>query len=66
MVLIACSAFVLTGVLPICLPGSLLRPLLVGQLGVRFLVVGDDFRFGHGREGDFTMLLEAGRPMVLR
>ena len=35
--------------------------LLVGQLGVRFLVVGDDFRFGHGREGDFTMLLEAGK-----
>src|SRR5690606_39778912 len=25
-----------------------------------FLVVGDDFRFGKGREGDFAMLQQAG------
>src|SRR5690554_917660 len=34
--------------------------VLVGQLGVKFLVVGDDFRFGKGREGDFAMLQQAG------
>ncbi|MCP5419129.1 MAG: bifunctional riboflavin kinase/FAD synthetase [Gammaproteobacteria bacterium] len=34
--------------------------LLVAQLGVRFLVVGDDFRFGHGRRGDFSLLCQAG------
>ncbi|AWL12674.1 Riboflavin kinase [Saliniradius amylolyticus] len=37
-----------------------IQDLLVKQLGVRFLVVGDDFRFGHGREGDFSMLQRAG------
>ncbi|MBV2119907.1 MAG: bifunctional riboflavin kinase/FAD synthetase [Candidatus Thiodiazotropha sp. (ex Ctena orbiculata)] len=35
--------------------------LLVKGLGVRFLSVGDDFRFGHGREGDFELLKAAGR-----
>lgn len=35
--------------------------LLVNKLGVRFLVVGDDFRFGKGRSGDFEMLLDAGK-----
>lgn len=38
-----------------------IRRLLVEGLGVRYLVVGDDFRFGAGREGDFAMLQEAGR-----
>lgn len=35
--------------------------LLVKGLGVRRLVVGDDFRFGRHREGDFAMLAAAGR-----
>ena len=35
--------------------------ILVKGLNVRFLVVGDDFRFGKGREGDFAFLSEAGR-----
>ncbi len=35
--------------------------ILVKGLNVRFLVVGDDFRFGRGREGDFAFLGEAGR-----
>ena len=35
--------------------------ILVRGLGVRHLVVGDDFRFGRGREGDFHTLQEAGR-----
>ena len=34
--------------------------LLVKGLGVRYLVVGDDFRFGQGRRGDFAMLQAAG------
>lgn len=35
--------------------------LLVERLGVRFLMVGDDFRFGHGRQGDYAMLQAAGK-----
>lgn len=35
--------------------------VLVDGLGVRHLMVGDDFRFGAGRRGDFAMLCEAGR-----
>jgi len=38
-----------------------IRRVLVEGLGVRYLVVGDDFRFGHDRRGDFAMLAEAGR-----
>jgi len=34
--------------------------LLVKRLGVRYLAVGDDFRFGAGREGDFLLLQKAG------
>jgi riboflavin kinase/FMN adenylyltransferase len=34
--------------------------LLVDGLGVRFLLVGDDFRFGHNREGDFALLQAVG------
>lgn len=34
--------------------------LLVAGLGVRYLLVGDDFRFGHGREGDVSLLRRAG------
>jgi riboflavin kinase/FMN adenylyltransferase len=35
--------------------------ILVAGLGVRHLLVGDDFRFGRGREGDFALLERAGR-----
>lgn len=35
--------------------------LLVKKLGVKFLVVGDDFRFGYKRQGDFEMLVAAGK-----
>lgn len=37
-----------------------IQRLLVDGLAVRYLVVGDDFRFGHRREGDFAMLKAAG------
>ncbi|MGW8368152.1 MAG: bifunctional riboflavin kinase/FAD synthetase [Gammaproteobacteria bacterium] len=35
--------------------------VLVDGLGVQYLVVGDDFRFGHRRRGDFAMLQHCGR-----
>lgn len=38
-----------------------IEQLLVKQLGVRHLVVGDDFRFGAKRQGDFAMLQQAGQ-----
>ncbi|MGF1725944.1 bifunctional riboflavin kinase/FAD synthetase [Photobacterium nomapromontoriensis] len=42
-------------------PQDFVDSLLVEQLGVKFLVVGDDFRFGKGRGGDFAMLEAAGK-----
>jgi len=35
--------------------------VLVQGLRVRHLIIGDDFRFGAGREGDFAFLEAAGR-----
>lgn len=40
---------------------AFIRDVLVDGLGLRYLVVGDDFRFGKGRRGDFAMLQQAGR-----
>ncbi len=40
---------------------SFVSDLLVKKLGVKLLVVGDDFRFGAGRQGDFLLLEKAGR-----
>ena len=37
-----------------------IRTVLVEGLDVRYLVVGDDFRFGKQRQGDFAMLKAAG------
>lgn len=34
--------------------------ILIERLRVRQLVVGDDFRFGHARRGDFALLARAG------
>lgn len=34
--------------------------ILVDGLGIKYLVVGDDFRFGKGRAGNFSMLQQAG------
>ncbi len=39
---------------------AFIQRVLVDGLGVRYLVVGDDFRFGKGRRGDFAMLQQAG------
>ena len=38
-----------------------IQHVLVEQLHVRYLVIGDDFRFGKGRAGDFDMLHAAGK-----
>lgn len=37
-----------------------IQRILVEGLGIRYLVVGDDFRFGAKRSGDFTLLRSAG------
>jgi len=39
---------------------AFVKSLLVDGLGVEYLVVGDDFRFGCGRDGDFAYLQQAG------
>ncbi len=36
---------------------SFIDDLLVAKLGVKHLIVGDDFRFGHKRQGDFELLV---------
>jgi riboflavin kinase/FMN adenylyltransferase len=41
-------------------PQEFIQQILVGGLGVKYLVVGDDFRFGKDRAGDFAMLKAAG------
>ena len=40
---------------------AFIADLLVGQLGVRHLIVGDDFRFGMQQQGDFSLLQAAGK-----
>ena len=37
-----------------------IEKIFVEGLGVRYIVVGDDLRFGHGREGDFAMMEAQG------
>lgn len=37
-----------------------IEQILVRGLSVRHLIIGDDFRFGKGRVGDFPMLQQAG------
>lgn len=39
---------------------SFMQDLLMDGLGVKHLVVGDDFRFGKARAGDFSVLREFG------
>ena len=41
-------------------PESFINDVLVGGLGVRYVLVGDDFRFGAKRAGDYAMLDAAG------
>jgi riboflavin kinase/FMN adenylyltransferase len=39
---------------------AFVQHLLLDGLGVRYLLVGDDFRFGKGRKGDIALLRRAG------
>jgi riboflavin kinase / FMN adenylyltransferase len=39
---------------------AFIQQVLVDGLGIRHLVVGDDFRFGCDRKGDFALLKKAG------
>jgi riboflavin kinase/FMN adenylyltransferase len=39
---------------------SFVRDTLVDRLGIRYLYVGDDFRFGRDRAGDFALLQRLG------
>jgi len=40
---------------------NFIQQVLLQGLGIRHLVVGDDFRFGHKRQGHFALLQEAGK-----
>lgn len=42
---------------------AFIRRLLIHTLNTRHLVIGDDFRFAAGREGDIDMLRRAGRAL---
>jgi riboflavin kinase/FMN adenylyltransferase len=44
-------------------PLDFIRSVLVESLKVRYLVVGDDFRFGYRRQGNFALLQEIGAAM---
>lgn len=43
-----------------CAPEAFIDNILVQELRVKYLVVGDDFRFGKDRRGDFALLEQAG------
>ena len=41
--------------------GQFIDEILVQRLNVKHLVIGDDFRFGKARQGDFALLKEKGK-----
>jgi len=41
-------------------PEEFIQKVLVNGVGVKHLVIGDDFRFGRGRRGDLSLLREIG------
>ncbi|MFQ5469231.1 MAG: bifunctional riboflavin kinase/FAD synthetase [Gammaproteobacteria bacterium] len=45
---------------------NFIQQVLVSGLGIRYLVVGDDFRFGFRRQGDLSMLKAAGREFKFK
>ncbi len=42
-------------------PDYFIQKILVQQLNVKYLVVGDDFHFGKARRGNFALLQDAGK-----
>jgi riboflavin kinase / FMN adenylyltransferase len=47
-------------------PADFTRQLLVEGLGAKVVLVGDNFRFGRGRAGDFSKLRELGHAQGFR
>ncbi|NKC13905.1 MAG: bifunctional riboflavin kinase/FAD synthetase [Gammaproteobacteria bacterium] len=47
-------------------PREFIDEVLAARLGVRLVVVGDDFRFGAKSAGDFTLLTECAAPHGFR
>jgi len=43
-----------------CTAESFVKKILVDKLGMKGLIIGDDFRFGKGRQGDFGFLQKLG------
>lgn len=44
-----------------CSAKEFVEKILVDKLGIKDLIIGDDFRFGKGRQGDFTLLKKLGQ-----
>jgi len=42
---------------------AFIEQVLVQGLDVKYLVIGDDFQFGKGRQGNFELLCEAGKKL---
>lgn len=40
---------------------AFIEELLVKKLAIKHLIIGDDFRFGRNRSGDFSLLCQAGK-----
>lgn len=43
-------------------PTEFIQKILINDLNVKYLSVGDDFRFGYKRIGDFKLLQKIGKP----
>lgn len=41
-------------------PEDFIQQFLIKQLNIKYLVIGDDFRFGKNRRGDFSLLKKLG------
>jgi riboflavin kinase / FMN adenylyltransferase len=44
-------------------PRAFAEAFLVGELGAKVIIVGQNFRFGHGRAGDLSTLSSLGREL---
>jgi riboflavin kinase/FMN adenylyltransferase len=44
-----------------CSAEEFVKKILVDKLGIKGLIIGDDFRFGKGRQGDFPLLKKLGQ-----
>ena len=42
-------------------PEKFVKDILVGKLGVKKIIVGNDFKFGRNRSGDISSLIKMGR-----